>query len=75
MAPILGAVGGGIVFDTFGSRAMFLAASVLVTAAAVTALFVVPSPAAPRPRESAKPAPEVLPGPALPAPEVAPATP
>jgi len=75
VAPILGAVGGGIVFDTFGSRAMFLAASVLVTAAAVTALFVVPSPAAPRPRESAKPAPEVLPGPALPAPEVAPATP
>jgi PPP family 3-phenylpropionic acid transporter len=64
VAPILGAVGGGIVYDTFGARAMFLASSVLVVAAAVTALFVVPSPAATR-----------LPEPALPVPEVSPATP
>ncbi len=76
VAPILGAVGGGFVYDTFGSRAMFLAASVLVSAAAVTALFVVPSPAAARPKELTKPAgQEVSPEPPLPAPEVAPVTP
>jgi PPP family 3-phenylpropionic acid transporter len=61
VAPILGAVGGGYVFDTFGSRAMFLASSVLVVAAAVTALLVVPSPAPELPPERALPAQEVSP--------------
>jgi MFS family permease len=69
VAPILGAVGGGIVYDEFGARAMFLASSVLVVAAAVTALFVVPSPA------PAQPVVEVSPEPPLSAPEVSPATP
>ena len=64
VAPILGAIGGGFVYGAFGSRAMFLASSVLVTAAAVTALFVVPSPA-----------PAKIDEPTLPAPEVSPATP
>jgi hypothetical protein len=64
VAPILGAVGGGFVYGTFGARAMFLASSVLVMGAAVTALFVVPSPA-----------PAKIEEPILPAPEVAPATP
>jgi hypothetical protein len=57
-------VGGGFVYGTFGARAMFLASSVLVMGAAVTALFVVPSPA-----------PAKIEEPILPAPEVAPATP
>ena len=64
VAPILGAVGGGMVYGAFGSRAMFLASSVLVTAAALTALFVVPSPV-----------PSRIEQPTLPAPEVSPATP
>ena len=64
VAPILGAIGGGFVYGAFGSRAMFLASSVLVIGAALTALFVVPSPA---PQNSAEPS--------LPSPEVSPVTP
>jgi PPP family 3-phenylpropionic acid transporter len=61
VAPVLGAVGGGFVYGVYGSRTMFLASSVLVTAAAVTALFFVPSPARERIEEAALPGPEVSP--------------
>ena len=61
VAPFLGAVGGGLVYGAFGSRTMFLASSVLVTAAAATALFFVPSPAREKIEEAALPAPEVSP--------------
>jgi len=42
-APILGAFGGGIVFGAFGPRAMFLASTLIVAAAGVIAVLVVPA--------------------------------
>jgi len=46
VAPIVGAIGGGIVYETLGSSVMFLASSTLVVAAGVLAVFVVPTPIA-----------------------------
>lgn len=42
-APIVGAFGGGIVYGTFGARAMFLASTFVVAAAGAVAIVVVPS--------------------------------
>ncbi len=42
LAPIIGALGGGIVYGTLGPRVMFLASTVVVAAAGVLALAVVP---------------------------------
>ena len=64
VAPILGSLGGGIVYEAFGPRVMFLAATVVVAAAGLTALVAVPA----RTRTSADDVP-------VPAPEVAPAIP
>jgi PPP family 3-phenylpropionic acid transporter len=44
VAPIAGALGGGIVYGSFGARFMFLAATVVVAAAGVVALLAVPPP-------------------------------
>jgi PPP family 3-phenylpropionic acid transporter len=49
LAPIAGAFGGGVVYETFGSRPMFLVATALVAAAAVIAIVAVRS-RAPLPR-------------------------
>jgi PPP family 3-phenylpropionic acid transporter len=65
VAPIVGAVGGGLLYARFGASVMFLAASVFVIAAGLLALFVVPAPAVARREEVVVPA----------APEPAPATP
>lgn len=43
VAPIAGALGGGIVYGTLGPRVMFLAATVVVAAAAVIAVTAVPA--------------------------------
>jgi PPP family 3-phenylpropionic acid transporter len=42
LAPIVGALGGGIVYGTLGPRVMFLASTVVVAAAGGIALIVVP---------------------------------
>ena len=63
VAPILGSLGGGLVYEAFGARVMFLAAAAVVGAAGLMALVAVP-----RTRSLTE---EV----ALPAPEVAPAVP
>jgi PPP family 3-phenylpropionic acid transporter len=42
LAPIIGALGGGIVYATFGARLMFLASTVVVAAAGAIAMVVVP---------------------------------
>jgi len=42
LAPIIGALGGGIVYGTLGARVMFLASTVVVAAAGAIALAVVP---------------------------------
>ena len=42
VAPILGAAGGGVVYDAYGSRAMFLVSTAVVAAAGLIALFAVP---------------------------------
>ena len=42
-APIIGAFGGGLVYGSFGPRAMFLASTVVVAAAGVIALVAVPA--------------------------------
>ena len=44
LAPIIGAFGGGVVYQTLGPRVMFLAATVLVAAAGVIAVIAVPAP-------------------------------
>ena len=43
LAPIIGALGGGVVYGTFGPPAMFLAATVVVGAAGVIAVVAVPA--------------------------------
>jgi len=42
LAPIIGALGGGIVYATFGARLMFLASTVVVAAAGAIAMVVGP---------------------------------
>jgi len=42
LAPIIGALGGGIVYGALGARVMFLASTVVVAAAGAIALAVVP---------------------------------
>jgi uncharacterized membrane protein YeaQ/YmgE (transglycosylase-associated protein family) len=42
LAPIIGAIGGGVVYGTFGARVMFLASTVVVAAAGAIALIAVP---------------------------------
>lgn len=42
LAPIIGAVGGGLVYGTLGARVMFLASTVVVAAAGAIALVAVP---------------------------------
>jgi len=66
VAPIVGSLGGGLVYEAFGPRVMFLASTVVVGAAGLTALLVVPASVRPRSPED-----EVT----VPAPEVAPVTP
>jgi PPP family 3-phenylpropionic acid transporter len=43
LAPIAGALGGGLIYGAIGSRAMFLAAAVLTAAAGVVALVALPA--------------------------------
>src|SRR6266446_5697325 len=43
VAPILGSLGGGVVYESFGPRAMFLAATAVVGAAGLIALVAVPA--------------------------------
>jgi MFS family permease len=42
LAPIIGAIGGGVVYGTLGARVMFLASTVIVAAAGAIALIAVP---------------------------------
>ena len=63
VAPILGSLGGGLVYERLGPRVMFLAATVVVAAAGAVALISVPG--------RSRVADEVI----VPAPEPAPATP
>jgi PPP family 3-phenylpropionic acid transporter len=44
LAPILGALGGGLVYGAWGPRAMFFASTVVVGAAGLIAMFAVPGP-------------------------------
>ena len=64
VAPILGSLGGGLVYEAFGARVMFLAAAAVVGTAGLMALVAVPA----RTRSLTE-------GVALPVPEVAPAVP
>src|SRR5207247_3526086 len=43
VAPILGSLGGGLVYEAFGARAMFLAATGVVGGAGLLALVAVPA--------------------------------
>jgi predicted MFS family arabinose efflux permease len=43
LAPIAGALGGGLIYGTIGSRAMFLAAAVVTATAGVVALIALPA--------------------------------
>ena len=43
LAPIAGALGGGLIYGAIGSRAMFLAAAVVTAVAGVVALFALPA--------------------------------
>jgi MFS family permease len=43
LAPIVGALGGGLIYGAVGSRAMFLTAAVVTTAAGVVALVALPA--------------------------------
>src|SRR5207302_3836850 len=61
VAPIVGSLGGGLVYQTFGPRAMFLAATVVVAAAGLTALAAVPARTRTLTDEVAAPAPEGAP--------------
>lgn len=45
LAPVAGAFGGGVIYGTLGPRAMFLISTVVVAAAGVIAVVVVPGPA------------------------------
>jgi uncharacterized membrane protein YeaQ/YmgE (transglycosylase-associated protein family) len=42
LAPIIGALGGGVVYGTLGARTMFLASTLVVAAAGAIAMVVVP---------------------------------
>lgn len=42
LAPIIGAIGGGVVYGTLGARVMFLASTVVVAAAGAVAVIAVP---------------------------------
>lgn len=44
LAPIIGALGGGVVYGSLGPRVMFLASTVVVAAAGAIALIAVPGP-------------------------------
>jgi len=61
VAPIVGALGGGVLYESFGPQVMFLASSVFVVAAGLLALVVVPALATSRVQEVAAPAPEPAP--------------
>jgi PPP family 3-phenylpropionic acid transporter len=61
VAPIVGALGGGVLYESFGPQVMFLASSVFVVAAGLLALVVVPAPATSRVQEVAAPSPEPAP--------------
>jgi len=61
VAPILGSLGGGLVYEAFGARAMFLAATAVVGAAGLMALVAVPARTRSLTEEVAAPAPEVAP--------------
>jgi len=61
VAPIVGALGGGVLYESFGPQVMFLASSVFVVTAGLLALVVVPAPATSRVQEVAAPAPEPAP--------------
>ena len=61
VAPIVGALGGGVLYESFGPQVMFLASSVFVVAAGLLALVVVPAPATSRVQDLAVPAPEPAP--------------
>ncbi len=61
VAPILGSLGGGLVYEAFGARAMFLAATAVVGAAGLMALVAVPARTRSLTEEVALPAPEVAP--------------
>jgi MFS transporter, PPP family, 3-phenylpropionic acid transporter len=43
VAPIAGSLGGGLVYGSFGSRAMFLGATVVVAGAGIVAVLAVPA--------------------------------
>ena len=57
----LGSLGGGLVYEAFGARAMFLAATAVVGAAGLMALVAVPARTRSLTDEVALPAPEVAP--------------
>jgi MFS family permease len=61
VAPILGSLGGGLVYQAFGSRAMFLASTLVVAAAGVIALVAVPARTRPVIEEAVLPTAEVSP--------------
>jgi PPP family 3-phenylpropionic acid transporter len=61
VAPILGSLGGGLVYEAFGARVMFLAATAVVGAAGLMALVAVPARTRSLTEEVALPAPEVAP--------------
>lgn len=63
LAPIVGTFGGGLIYGTFGSRAMFLIGTVVVAAAALMAMVAVPAPA---PRVAEPIAPPAEPAPVTP---------
>ena len=63
LAPIVGTFGGGLIYGTFGARAMFLIGTVVVAAAGLIAMIAVPSPAS---RAAEAPAPIAEPAPATP---------
>jgi len=61
VAPILGSLGGGLVYEAFGARVMFLAAAAVVGAAGLMALVAVPARTRSLTEEVALPAREVAP--------------
>jgi predicted MFS family arabinose efflux permease len=61
VAPILGSLGGGLVYEAFGSRAMFLASTLVVAAAGVIALVAVPARTRPVVEQGPLPKAEVTP--------------
>ena len=43
LSPVIGTVGGGLIYGVFGSRAMFLSATAIAVAAGLVALIAIPS--------------------------------